>query len=300
VVALVVVGVAVGGVVSWRARHWKRAASITVEIDAEHPYEDGMTPADALARTLDVLRKRADKFDLRGVVEERRLSVEVPSGVERARVVALMTRPARIAFIAVDDGSKYMDQVASRFSTPRDGVDTGSDFWTERLSGTSHEDRYLRADHLATLQSAFAQVSKALPLPDNRVVVFGDGPREGDEKRTMWRSYLVEKYGFIDNQAVRAAEMGRDTVTGGLELKVELNVKGGWAMEALTQRCLGRKILIELEGRVSSAPVVESKIGRRMNISLDPVRDPTGEDAEVLAVLLPVGALAAPVRAVDP
>ena len=297
-VAIVVVGVAVGGVVSWRARHWKPAASFIVEIDADHPYEDGITPADALARTLGALRKRAEKFDLRGVVEGRRFGVEVPIGFAPARAVALMTQPARIAFNALDDGSDYMNRVGARFSPPRDGVSTGSDTWTDPFSGASHEDRYLRADDLSTLQGAFALISKELPLPPNRVVVFGARRRHGDEKGTVWRSFLVEKYGAIDSRSVRAAEVTPDAVTGSLELKLELDVEGGWGVEALTERSLGRKIVIELDDQVIVAPVVEGKVGRRNLIPLDPLRDPTGQDAQDLAALLPIGALAAPVRLV--
>ena len=56
---------------------------------------------------------------------------------------------------------------------------------------------------------------------------------------------------------------------------------------------------MNLRSRVTCAPVVESKLGGRMYVPLDPARDPTGDDAEDLAVLPSLGALAAPVRVVS-
>src|SRR4051812_33137611 len=67
-VTLLVFAVAV-----WRIkRHpprWLRGQTIVLQIDAGHPYDEGMAPKAALARAIAVLRQRADKISSLAFVE---------------------------------------------------------------------------------------------------------------------------------------------------------------------------------------------------------------------------------------
>src|SRR4051794_23376157 len=121
VAAVVAVTLLVFGIAVWRIkRHlprWLTGETIVLQIDAGHPYDEGMAPKAALARPIAVLRQRADKISSLAFVDVEgprvrvvlpRLGLRVPPDA----AARLLTRSGRLEFLVVDDGSAYMRGVA--------------------------------------------------------------------------------------------------------------------------------------------------------------------------------------------
>ena len=74
------------------------------------------------------------------------------------------------------------------------------------------------------------------------------------------------------------------------------------AYKELTARSIGRKLAISLDGRVRTAPVIETRIpGGRARISLGSWADPETlkDEARDLVAVLRAGALPAPIHVVE-
>ena len=302
-VTLVVLVVAAGGYLSWPkiARTLARlhpGPTLVFSVDADHPW-DALAPDEARRRTLDVLYNRARAIAPNATVrrEGDRLALDLTRDDSVERISRVLTRSGRLEFLVVDDGSDYMTEVVAHAPN---GVTVGDDEWTEHDSGAAHRDRYLRAGTPERLAKAWRTVLDELPLPPGHRIAFER--RDDGEGNEVWRSYYLSSTAEVTNDRITEAEVQWDPYNGRPEVALTFDAAGAKAFEALTARSVGRKLAIVLEGVVSSAPVIESRIsGGHARITMGGFSDPykLQQDAKDLVAVLRVGALPAPVTLAD-
>jgi protein-export membrane protein SecD len=308
---LVLVSAVGSGVVLWgalrgRLAHYFSRDQIVLEIDAAHPFDEGVSAGEAIRRTAATITDRAEKLSSLASVdgEGARLRVHVPSigeGLTVERLTRLLTRAARLEFKLVDDGASFMSEVTHSLDTrPIAGVEVGHDAWTEKDSGTPHADLYLSSTDLKTLRDGWRELFDRLGQPKDHTIALEKKLRP-DGSGTRWRSYFLRKEVGLTGDFITDAEVSWDPQTGHPEVSLTFDEEGARRFAKLTGASIGRKLAIVLDGVVNSAPVIEGRItGGHARITLgggDPFT--LQEEAKDLVALLRVGSLAAPVRVVE-
>jgi len=260
----------------------------------------------ALRQAIETIRGRVDKF---GVSEPTIIKkgtdivVELPGAKaeEFERIKSIIGRTAQLEFKIVDDGSDYMKKVAA--SVPKDGaVTVAPESWTEKHAGTQHEDVYLRVKEKdrEVLSKFIAGLSGDLAVPNDREIALElMSPREASEGTPdrYYRSYLLKKRAGVTGEYLAMADESWDEM-GRPEVSFTMNRQGANMMEKLTGENVGRKMAVILDEKITSAPVIESKIGERGRITMGGYGDPFKLQQEVkdLVGVLRSGALPAPLK----
>jgi preprotein translocase subunit SecD len=307
IVLVALVAIAGGGFAGWQvwriSHHPLRylpGVLFVCEIDADHPFDDGRSRDEVIARTVSTVTARLDHVSRFSRVDAHgaRIEVQVPAWQTSVSVDAikrLITRSGRLEFKVVDDDSAWMREVAAKLAAAHmDGVQIGHDAWTERDSGRQHTDPYLSAGDEATLRAAFA--STPIP-PDHEILV---ERRDGD--KLAWRSYYVYRHARVTGENIEDAEVSWNPDTGRPEVSLGFDKEGAEQLEAVSGEAVGRKLAIVLEGRVQAAPFIESKIsgGRALiTMAADPDLFRLQQETKDLVAVLRTGGLAAPVRIVE-
>ena len=124
-------------------------------------------------------------------------------------------------------------------------------------------------------------------VPDNMEIVEGGGEAAGQPTY-----YLVRKEAVITGRDLKNARAGVDPQTNGPEVLFTLNPQGAEKFKRETGRSIGRKLAIILDGRVESAPVIQSQISDNGRIT----GRYTAPEADELAKVLRAGALPATLK----
>jgi preprotein translocase subunit SecD len=260
----------------------------------------------ALRQAIETIRNRVDAF---GVAEPTIIKkgtdivIELPGAKEKdfERIKSIIGRTAQLEFKIVDDGSDYMKKVAA--SVPKSGpITVAPESWTEKNAGTQHEDIYLRVkekdkDELTKL---IAGLSGDLAVPNDREIALElMSPREAGEGTPdkYYRTYLLKKRAGVTGEYLSMADESWDEM-GRPEVSFTMNRQGADMMGKLTGENVGRKMAVVLDEKITSAPVIESKISERGRITMGGYGDPFKLQQEVkdLVGVLRSGALPAPLK----
>jgi len=260
----------------------------------------------ALRQAIETIRGRVDAF---GVAEPTIIKkgtdivVELPGAKEKdfERIKSIIGRTAQLEFKIVDDGSEYMKKVAA--SVPKDGAITvAPESWTEKHQGTQHEDVYLRVKEKDKdeLNKFIAGLTGDLAVPNDREIGLElMSPREVNEGTPdkYFRTYLLKKRAGVTGEYLSNAEESWDEM-GRPEVSFTMNRQGAEMMGKLTGENVGRKMAVVLDEKITSAPVIESKISDRGRITMGGYGDPFKLQQEVkdLVGVLRSGALPAPLK----
>jgi preprotein translocase subunit SecD len=268
----------------------------------------------ALRQGIETIRGRVDKL---GVAEPTIIKkgtdiiVELP-GLKPAdfeRIKSIIGRTAQLEFKIVDDGSEYMKKVAGAVPKrdpkaalqPTD-VDVGTEAWNEEDSGKSHEDVYLRSKSRDALQKFFAGLTGELAVPADHEIGYEEMQGRGETGEATpdryWRTYYLHKRAALTGEYLQNADQTWDQNTGRPEVSFEFDRQGAAISERMTGDNIGRKMAILLDEKITSAPVIKSRIGARGRITLGSFGDPfqLQQEAKDLVAVLRSGALPAPLR----
>jgi preprotein translocase subunit SecD len=186
---------------------------------------------------------------------------------------------------------------------PDSGVEVKSDFWTEKDSGKQHEDAYLYAKSRDALQKFVATLSGDLAVPPDHEIGYEELQSRNTDTGELspdkaWRTYYLHKRVQLTGEYLVNADQTWDQQTGRPEISYEMDNAGGALNERLTSENVGRKMAIVLDDKINSAPVIESRIGKRGRITLGGFGDPFAlqNEAKDLVSVLRSGALPAPLR----
>jgi preprotein translocase subunit SecD len=259
----------------------------------------------ALRQGIETIRGRVDKF---GVSEPTIIKkgtdivVELPGLKQQDfdRIKSIIGRTAQLQFkIVDDDADDYLKKVAA--TVPAGGeVKWEADSWREKTSGKPHDVVYFYAKQRADLDKFLAGLSGDLAPPNDREwgleEVTRPGEGEAAPERT-WHAYLMRKRALVTGEYQAAADESWDEM-GRPEVAFTMDRKGAELMEKLTGDNVGRKMAIVLDDKITSAPVIESKIGERGRVTMGGSLDPMGLQSEVkdLVAVLRSGALPAPLK----
>jgi preprotein translocase subunit SecD len=268
----------------------------------------------ALRQGIETIRGRVDKL---GVAEPTIIKkgtdiiVELP-GLKPSdfeRIKSIIGRTAQLEFKIVDDGAEYMKKVAATVAKPDPkaspqptDVDVGTESWNEEDSGKSHEDYYLRSKSRDALEKFVAKLSGDVAVPPDHEFGYEEmqGRGEGGEATPdrYWRTYYLHKRAALTGEYLSNADQTWDQNTGRPEVSFEFDHQGAAISERMTGDNIGRKMAILLDEKITSAPVIKSRIGARGRITLGSFGDPfqLQQEAKDLVAVLRSGALPAPLR----
>jgi preprotein translocase subunit SecD len=124
-------------------------------------------------------------------------------------------------------------------------------------------------------------------VPDNMELAEGAGDTPGQPVY-----YLVRKEAVITGRDLKGARAAVDPQTNGPQIDFTLNPQGAQKFGRETGRNVGKRLAILLDGRVESAPVIQSQISDNGRIT----GRYTAQEADELAKVLRAGALPATLK----
>ena len=254
------------------------------------------------------VRTIGDRIDTLGLREatvigrESDIIVEIP-GKDQAmfdRIRGIISKTARLEFLVVDDDSSFLLDLAA--SSLPEGISKGSEVGNAGESKPQVPQAYLYATGEGARQR-LVDYLETLELPDDRQLLLGElDPAEEDSVQAgqeAWRTYFLHETTEVTGEDVEDAFVSFDPEDNKPVVSLQFNRDGARKFEEMTGRNVKRRMAIVLDERVSSAPVIQARIGGgRAQINLGSYRDYNTVLAEAndLVVVLRAGALPAPLR----
>jgi protein-export membrane protein SecD len=307
---------------------------LILEVDQEQLEESDMdiSRSEALDRVITVLRNRIDEFgvsepDIRKEGDSR-VVVQLPGLQDPERAKALIGRTARLTFQLVREGNEVqnvvdrIDRVLASVIEARDADAESADADSTIMAAAENADEApLPADlnpnrPFSTLLGPFMSNFGGYPLsmanrekiatllardevqrvtPRDATFMFGAEEFRGSDGGQAILLYLVEDDVAVSGNEIENAVIGPDPDRPSMQLvNLTLTRRGGLRFANVTGANINRKLAIVLDGRVHSAPNIQSKIsGGRATISggFDSI-----QEAQDLALMLRAGALPADVQ----
>ena len=274
----------------------------------------------AVGQAKEIISRRVDDLGLREAAvstREEDVIVEVPGQDEATfkEIRDIIGQTARLEFKLLDDEADFfgpLRQSASRTSLPE-----GISFRQETVSIGQDEEGDVRRKTVtyAVITKREQETSKealerfkawtsTLTLPPDRElgyeIVYDVDPVTQKETETGWRTYLLKSRAEITGDMIRDAIAQPDqspNSLGGWYVAIRFTDAGGSIFERITGANVKRRFAIILDGRVESAPVIQTRIaGGNASITLGS-SDPETQlrDARKLELVLRSGALPAPI-----
>lgn len=274
----------------------KATTSLRMVVDVTHPFEVGVDAAQALAQTEDAVRRRLRELGVTGeVTREGDALVVQARGASPAiaRLAPLLGRPGRFDIKVSEEDSAFMREVAQAGAPA--GVTVQDDSWRDRTGTKRHQDKFLGGP-VAALDAAIATLAPKLP-PHHELLVEPSGAFDADGRRA--RSHYVLAGSELSNRDIANATAGTDAQTSQPHVFIRLTQQGKERWARTSARLVGQKIVLVLDGRVTSAPVlIEPITGGTLWMLLDAPLDMLEAEVQDVALLLRAGAYAAPVKLV--
>ena len=128
--------------------------------------------------------------------------------------------------------------------------------------------------------------------------VFPQADSEQTDKRSYWRSYLLERAVRLTGTAISKATVNYDQNTLRPEVIIYFNRYGGRVFGQMTGENVGKKMAIILDDQVESAPIIQVKIAGGVSTITMGGADPDSieQEANDLVNVLRTGALPAPLQ----
>lgn len=274
----------------------------------------------AVSQAKDIILRRVDAMGLREASVSTRsedIIVEVPGEDEKAftEIRELISQTARLEFKMVDDASAYfqgLSRTLSESSLPeglefrQERVPLGQDASGERLTGVSTY-AHLSMKEGQTKEECFQALkswASTLSLPEEREAGF-EVERELDETtlaekevgcRTMLLMSRAEITGDMIRDAVATPDQSSTSLAGWL-VRLNFTDQGGKIFDRITGANIGRRFAIILDGKIESAPTIQSRISGGTGVITMGSQDPEVQlrDSRKLELVLRSGALPAPI-----
>ncbi len=267
----------------------QRRLKLTITSDLQ-----GETRAYVIRQAIQVVRQRVTAFTSQAAVFLRghELYVELPElpPDKLALIKKLMQRSGTLEFRIADDASPLFAEVAkgiqpiSKIAVKRDQYD-GKQLGTVAYTALTSKD-------LSALTAFIAQLPAAQRPPLSREILYGEA--SSGENERFYEAYLVHRRAALTGELINEAEVQWDERTGRPEVSLTFSKRGSELFAKITEDNVGRRLAIILDGRVNSAPVIQSRIdGGRARITLGGFKDPLAlqQEAKDLVAVLRAGSL---------
>jgi preprotein translocase subunit SecD len=275
----------------------------------------------AVGQAREIINRRVDELGLREAAVSTRdedIVIEVPGEDEQsfANIRDIISQTARLEFKLLDDDSDFMKTVQANASP--ESLPEGLEFRVEPASVGLDPDgdvkqREVTFAFLPKLPNEksqdtlnrFKEWASTLELPPDRELGFEIAYRTVDEvtqkeEETGYRTYLLKSRAEVTGDLVRDAAAQPDQSAGSLggwHVALTFTEQGGRIFERITGDNVKRRFAIILDGRVESAPVIQTRIpGGHATITMGS-NDPEAQlrDSRKLELVLRSGALPAPI-----
>ncbi|MCC6553151.1 MAG: protein translocase subunit SecD [Polyangiaceae bacterium] len=269
----------------------------------------------AVAQAKETVLRRVDGLGLKEASVSTRdedVIIEVPGDDDRAfdEIRDIISQTARLEFKMVDDDADPFEPIAR--SAKAEDLPKGLTFAIENApvgpgkTKPIHYARMVRGEH-EDMRDALKRLKEwvaTLQIPTDNEVGFGKLYEYNEEKDAIeevgWRTYYLFSKAEITGDMVRDAQARPDQSEGGLGgwyVSMEFTPVGADRFEEITGKNIKRRFAIILDGKVESAPVIQTKIaGGHAQITMGS-QDPQQqlEDSKKLELVLRSGALPAPI-----
>jgi protein-export membrane protein SecD len=277
---------------------------IVLEVD-----QTGMDPgqaADSLKRVKEILTNRIDKF---GVSEpeittfgSNRIVVKLPGLQDPERAKALLGKTAKLEFRLVRQPEELTDALArldqafmgdNPLAAAADTSLMGDQLANLPFSGLLVTQPGVSSTPIFVDEQDVERMSAMLEDPRTAARLRGVEFQLGMEPMTVGSRklrplYLVDGAASVSGDQLTEAQASADNERPGMwQVNFSLNSRGAREFARLTGENVGRYLAISLDGRISSAPVIQSRIAGTGTIS----GNFANAEATDLALLLRAGAL---------
>jgi hypothetical protein len=224
---------------------------------------------DRLWAIVDAMRARNPDGDVSR--NGRRIDV-VLAGVPESEidaVVARMTKNEGLTFREVVIAPE-MQQLADLVPRESFEVDQWRPDWSsDQAPSDPITDYYLFAPTRVELDALFANArAKGWQLPPGTHIAY-EKVETYDAKKTGYRSYVVSDVAALDGTSVAKAEPSYDPNTNRPLVLLDFTREGGYRFGELTERIVGQKLAMLVDGEVRSAPIINGPIrGGRASITM--------------------------------
>jgi len=267
----------------------------------------------AVKQAVETIGNRIDELGLVNTTVQPRdedIIIEIPGVDEQQtnRIKRIIGQTARLEFRIVDEvGSEAFFMGASE-KLQKDGPIKM--LWEQiQVEGRVVKSYYLEAkDDAKTGRSGrniLKDFLKTIEIPQDRVIAFEEQRALDDMGNptadVSWRTYYMDRAAGITGEYVENAQIYNDDQTGQPYVSLDFSQAGAKLFEDLTGKNVKRRMAIQLDDKVQSAPTIQEKIpGGRCRITLGAYDSyaKLRQEAQDLVVVLRAGALPAPVRPV--
>lgn len=276
----------------------------------------------AVSQAKEIIGRRVDELGLREAAVSTRdedIIVEVPGEDEKSfsTIREIISQTARLEFKMVDDDTDFFGALAKKLK-PED-LPEGLNFYQETVSvgKDAAGDLRTRTNTYALLQKGpketsaqtlqrFRDWTATLDVPSDREIGFELERRTVDEvtlkqEEYGFRTYYLKARAEVTGDQIRDAaaqsDQGQSQGLGGWHVALTFTDAGGKTFGRITSANIKRRFAIILDGRVESAPVIQTAItGGHAQITMG-AGDPEVQlrDARKLELVLRSGALPAPI-----
>jgi preprotein translocase subunit SecD len=274
----------------------------------------------AVGQAKEIILRRVDDLGLREAAvstREEDVIVEVPGQDEAAfkDIRDIIGQTARLEFKLLDDDNDFFGPL--RLSADKTSLPEGIGFRQETTTVGQDPEGDARRKTITyavitkreketskeALERFKAWTSTLTPPPDREFgyqVEYDVDPVTQKSTESGWRTYLLKTRAEITGDMIRDAiaqpETGASSL-GGWHVALRFTDAGGTIFERITGANIKRRFAIILDGRIESAPVIQTRIGGgNASISMGSA-DPETQlrDARKLELVLRSGALPAPI-----
>ncbi len=268
----------------------------------------------AVAKAKDTVLRRVDSMGLKEASVTSRdedIIIEIPGDDEKSfkNIKDIIAQTARLEFKLLDDDTNFFEP---ELRNPKNNEVKGLRFQQEQVSvgpGKQKVNVYAvlekkDGEKMVDALARFREWSSTLSVPDDHEIGYGKFQSYNEEKGTIedigWRTYYLYSKAEITGDMVREAQAmpdPSDRGLGGWLVRMQMTPKGGDIFEDITGRNIKRRFAIILDGKVESAPVIQTKIpGGVATITMGSANvDQQIQDARNLELVLHSGALPAPI-----
>ena len=283
---------------------------------------------DAVARAMEIIRNRIDKY---GVSEptiqrqgSRRVIVELPGIAREEEAKQLLQGTALLQFNLVKDPQtaiNIMTRIDEVLAGKTDSVENNKDtslaandsldtdlspeefakkhpFFSIALINpqSKQADAYVSEDQKDKLQLMLNRPEVKAVIPNNVEFHFSAKPFGTQDGKAIYTLILVNKTPELTGGVITDAQATIDPNTSGAIVNMQMNSEGASDWARITGANIGRRIAIILDGAVYSAPNVINKIPSG-NSQITGMANM--EEAKLLEIVLKAGALPAPVSIIE-
>jgi preprotein translocase subunit SecD len=235
----------------------------------EFPKNAALSREEILDQALTIVRERVQHMQVKDPAvykKDDRIVLEFVDAdldkVERAQRVVLSGAKLRFR-LAVHDhpGMRKLCRAIERDGdADAHTVSAVRDAWTNAQTGATAADCYLRAAERDLLAKHVDKHRDDLALETTQEVVYEEQPAIPGESPPGWRTHVVNRTSVLTGAHVANARVTFNPEINLPEVWLEFNEDGKRLFALITAHNIGKKLLMSLDDRVLSAPVIHDKV----------------------------------------